>query len=78
MGVNEAVTPPFPNSDHWYVKNSPANSFILSLYCMEITSTVETDGSSIVPELLDVLVFYTPLSRELSKEAVTVSMYDKT
>lgn len=19
MGINEAVTPPFPNSDHWYV-----------------------------------------------------------
>lgn len=22
MGVNEAVTPPFPNSDHWYAENS--------------------------------------------------------
>ena len=25
MGVNEAVTPPFPNSDHWYVKESHSN-----------------------------------------------------
>ena len=22
MGLSEAVTPPFPNSDHWYVQHS--------------------------------------------------------
>lgn len=40
MGVNEAVTPPFPNSDHWYVGNSRANLFIVFLYYMQIKSTV--------------------------------------
>ena len=29
MGVNEAVTPPFPNSDHWYV----GNSYVIHLLC---------------------------------------------
>lgn len=32
MGVDEAVTPPFPNSDHWYAENS-RGEFIVSLYC---------------------------------------------
>lgn len=73
MGVNEAVTPPFPNSDHWYVENSLANLFIVSLHRMQITCILKTDESSIVLEFVDVLVFYTLLSREPSKEAVTVS-----
>lgn len=40
---------------------------------MQITCILETDESSIVLEFVDVLVFYTLLSREPSKEAVTVS-----
>lgn len=73
MGVNEAVTPPFPNSDHWYVENSLANLFIVSLHRIRIWCILETDESSIVLEYVDVLVFYTLLSSEPSREAVTVS-----
>ena len=44
MGVNEAVTPPFPNSDHWYVENSyvvrsfNASDFRIQVTCFAIVS----------------------------------------
>lgn len=43
-----------------------------SIACKMTRRTLETDESSIVPGLLEVLVFYSPLFRELSMEAVTV------
>lgn len=72
MGTNEAVTPPFPNSDHWWVEISHAICLCCPSIACKTTRTLGTDESPIVPGLLEVLVFYTPLFRELSMEAVTV------
>lgn len=45
MGVNEAVTPPFPNSDHWWVEKLPCGFIVILSLHPKSCVTLETDES---------------------------------